>query len=149
MQRNEKSTLLLADILREVFKREGVEFKSSVFLRWRVIDDRVSPRVIESLKDLLTEFTDGSYQLTLSEVTIHRIEKDPFAVPEITVEVACENGQWSEPRIYTDYEDFGPEHDTPQALHVRATRIKEVFKVVLPYITLAVEIAKSIRGLFQ
>lgn len=149
MERSKKGTLLLADILREVFEREGIEFKSSTFLRWRVIDDRVVPRVIESLTDLLTEFTDGSYQLTLSEVRISRLEKEPFTVPEITIEVACENSQWSELRIYTDYEEFGPEHDTPEALHARLQRIKEVFRVVLPYITLAVEIAKWVRGLFH
>lgn len=146
MQSSNKDSILLSNILKEVFKREGIEFTTSTFLRWRVIDDRTIPRVIKSLTDLLTEFTDGSYQLTLSEVKISHIEKEPFTISEITIEVACENGQWSEPRIYTDTEEFGPEHDTPQALYARLQKIKETFKVVLPYITLVIEIAKLIRG---
>jgi len=147
MQENEKD-ILLVDILREVFRLVGIEFKSGVFLRWRVVDDRVIPRVIESLADLLREFIDGSYQLTISEVTISGIEKEPFTVPEIVVEVACENSQWSEPRIYTDYESFGPEHNTPQALQARLEKIKDTFRKVLPYISLVVDIAKSVRTSF-
>lgn len=148
MQRNEKSKLLIADILREVFKYQGMEFSSCTFLRWRVIDDHLIPRVIESITDLVRELTDGNYQLTIGEVTIHRIEKEPFTVPEITIEVACENSQWSEPRIYTTYETFGPEHDTPQALQARLEKIKGALKIVLPYITLVAEIAKTMRAFF-
>ena len=148
MQSNENDTILLADIVRQVLEHEGVQFKSFVFLRWRVIDDRILPRPIQSVIDLLTEFTDGSYQLTLSEVRISHIEKEPFTVPEITIEVAYENGQWGEPRLYTDYEEFGPEHATPQALQARLEKIKDALKIVLPYVSLIVEIAKNVRALF-
>jgi len=140
--------IIVADILKEVFKLEGIEFKSSIFLRWRVIDDRMLPRVIESLTDLIREFTDGSYQFTFTDATISGIEKEPFTVPEIVVEVAYQDGQWSEPRLYTDYECFGPEHNTPQALQARLEKIKEHLKAVLPFISLVVDIAKFVSRFF-
>ena len=152
MQRNKNKTdtLLLVDILREVFKHEGIEFKSFTFLRVRVIDDRIILRPILSVTDLLRELIDGDYQLTLGEVTIHRIEKEPFTVPEITVTIFYENNQWSEPRIYTpEYETFGPEHNTPQALQARFEEIVKKIKIVLHFITLVADVAKTVRAFFE
>lgn len=114
-----------------------------------VVDDRILPHEIRSLKDFATECTDGNYQLALREVEILRIEKEPFKISEIIVEMAYENNHWSNPRVFTDVEEFGPEPTTPAILEDRAHKITQITKNALFYVDIAIRIVKTIWDFFQ
>ena len=139
---------LISSILKAALSLQGIECESAVFLSWRVIGGRPLAHPIITLGDLFREFGDGSYQLAITGATISGIEKQPFAVPEINVQLDYEAGQWSEPTIFTDQEEFGPEHENPQALHARLDKIKQNLPRVLSLIVLFSKAAQSVREAF-
>lgn len=140
---------LVEDILKVAFRLSGIEIESAVLLRWRIVDDIILAHPLITLGDLFREFGDGNYQLAISNAVLSGIEKESFGIPNINVEVAYINGQWSELRAYTDFEEFGPEYATQQALHGRLERVKENLRGVLELIPLLARIAESVRELFS
>lgn len=150
---NEDDPLIL-DILKAVFKHEGIEFESATFLRWQIVDDNILPRPIDTISTLFREFRDGTYQLAISNVKISVSGKKPFDIPWICIESTYSNGQWSEPGIFHDDETFDPaNHETAQTLYARLQTVKQSVKAALEWIAkilvFAEAAAEAARKLFE
>lgn len=146
---HKKAEPLVSDILKTLFQHEGIEFKSVVLIHWRVVEDNVIPKVLNTLGDLCALSRDGNYHIAIKNVKIWDIEKEPIETPEINVEVSLENGRWSEPRIYTDFETCSPDSASPEALSTRLIKIVERLKGTLGLIMIIMRISESLHDLFS
>lgn len=145
----EREEPLVIDILKAAFSHEGIECESVTFHRWQIIDDDIRPRPIVTVSDLFREFRDGSYELALTNAKIALMKQEPFEIDVVNVQVAYDNGKWSEPRIYHDAEYPVAEERTTQALDARLKRAKENIRSALEWLAVIVRMAETIRRLFE
>lgn len=147
---HKRGDLPLLDILKAVFKHEGIECESATFLRWQVIDDNILPRPIDTISALFREFRDGRYQLTINQAMISVSGKAPFEIPWICVEIAYSDGQWSEPTILHDEETYDlADHETAQTLDARLKRAKPKLRAALDWVVVIMKSAEIIRRLYE
>jgi hypothetical protein len=146
---NEQFESSVVDILAAAFRLAGITYKSAHFLRWKVTDDSIEAIHFDTITKLLRYLEDGNYHLSISEATILGIDREPYGVERIDVEIKREKGLWCEPRAYTDFETFGSEHKTPQDLYARLKKVEEKMPEPLNLIDMFVEIVRRIRDLFS
>ena len=148
-QPKEIDPITISDILKAALAHEGINCESATFLRWQSADDTILACPITTLPSLFREFRDGSFQLIITKATISRLGKVSFDVPQINVEAAYANGQWSELRIYNDYETTDHEVETSQTLEARLRRLEDILKAALEWLVLIVKLALGIRDMYS
>ncbi len=139
--------ILISEILEAIFRHKDIKFESVRLIHWKVTEDNVVGLQITTLGDFISVSGDGHYHFAITNALILGIEKEPIEVPDIDIEVSFENGKWSDPRVYTDYESCSPESSTPEALWVRNGEIKETLKGVLELLALILRIINSVCNL--
>ncbi len=140
----------LERFFRAAFRCGGFEFETVQFLRWRVIDDRVFPRPIDTLERLLEDFRDGRYHLGVEGVRISLLDGESVELESIDLELIYEDGAWKEPTVHTGEESFhGNPGDTSEVLsrHLdeRYQRIIERLTGVLELISVLSDVAEHLR----
>jgi len=144
-----ENELLVSDIFKDLFKYQGIEFASVALIHWKVVEDKIIPQPVNTLREIAALCGDGNYHIAIKNAVISGIEDEPFETPEINIEVALEDGKWSEPRIYTDFETCSQQSATPEALSERLERVKENFIGILLIASLLLKIANDLRDLFS
>lgn len=138
---------LISDILRALFKYENIEFESVGLIHWKIIEDTVVAEPLKTLGDIATLSKDGGYHIAIKHALISDIEEESIEIPEINVEVSFKNGQWSDPRIYTDYESCTPQCSSPEALQSRLEKLKEKVAGGLQLVSLVLRVANELRDM--
>ena len=141
--------LRVEDVLRVIFKREGITFKTAHLLRRKIVDDHIISQTLEGIEAFAERFEDGTYEIAIEEATVSGVGKAAVEIPWMHVEVAFVGGAWSEPRIYHDEETIVPGEDEAQALFARLQRIKEKLLPILDTITVLVKVADALRRFFS
>lgn len=144
-----KALITVEDIIKTIFGQVGITFAHAVFLRRRIIDDRIIPQVLTTLGALAEGFQDGTYEFALDQAVITDVGKAPVELPWVYIEISYIDGAWSEPNIYADEETISLGEDEEQILFARLRRTKERLIPVLRLLDMIVKLAQAIRGLFS
>ena len=128
--------ITIEDLFRELFAYSDISFENASFFRWMAIDDRLIPRPIQTIPDLIQQFHDGRYHLHLTKVSINGLEGGDLDIENLDAELIFEDGKWTDHWVFTDEETFWPEikgksEDLPSALTLRFDGITERIMKVL------------------
>lgn len=130
-------------LFRAIYDSVGVKFEALEFLRWRVIDDRLFPRYIRTVGELVDELHDGRYHLHLENVAISDLEVEPVEIANVDIELILEDGDWTYSAIHTDQETFWG-HPDEQPLDLEK-RLRTRYETISERLTRVFNLVKLIR----
>ena len=152
MMKNKRQKITLDNIIKEIFAIAGINFERVDFLYWKEVEGRPDPvpKFIESLPEFFDNLVDGrKYQIIIKDAKISRIEQNPFSIPEIFVETSYDHNEWSELKVYDDYEDFCNEDRSAQDIYGRLHKLKARFKDLLQFLLMVLGATKAIDNKYK